>query len=500
MKGKQMKEIEKKLLEQLQIDSKIYKDNALCVLPRMTSCEKFYLGHQWDPNDKSEDKPVFNITKRICDYVISTLCGKEFDVTYTLDGAPFGTEETSGLREAVDQLSRHVSFIYDKEKLERLVYDLVRDAVIFGNGVLYTYWDANDQSSFSPCGRMKTVSVDPRNVFPGNLSITSVEDQPYIIMRGIESISSLLSQIGEERRDAREELKENATDSYATYTAVFKKVGGRVMFSKEACGVLISYGDTGLTRYPFTVFTPIPRRKSFFGRSYVDGIIPNQRYINKAYSMLMKHMKETAFSKVVYDRSRIPEWTGEPGVAIAAHGGGNLSDCVSVVGCGKLEDGYTELIQSIAESTKELYGATETALGNAEPTNTSAILALKEASENQLRGSIILLTSALEEQALVWADMICAFYCSSQKVYTENGGEKNFIKALEQGTLKGRISVSDKSKFGSSVSLSVLNKLLECGAISASEYIKRLPGGIIPDKDGLAAHAKELEDSKGRSA
>ena len=35
----------------------------------------------------------------------------------------------------------------------------------------------------------------------------------------------------------------------------------------------------------------------------------------------MKHMIDTAFSKVIYDKTRIPEWTNEVGEAIGVAGG-----------------------------------------------------------------------------------------------------------------------------------------------------------------------------------
>ena len=70
--------------------------------------------------------------------------------------------------------------------------------------------------------------------------------------------------------------------------------------------------------------------------------------------MVMKHMQDTAFSKVIYDKSKIPEWSNEVGEAIAAMGGGNISDAVSVVGVGKMQDGYSELIRRYSHGDEAL--------------------------------------------------------------------------------------------------------------------------------------------------
>lgn len=446
--------------------------------------EKFYLGEQVDGGG-----PVMNITKRICDYVISTLCSKEYTISYTIDGAPKGYFDIERAKAAIEGLSRVILYKNDKESLEKLLFSMVRDAVIYGTGILYTYYDSKQSYE------VQTKAIEPYRVIPADIGESDIEKQRYILIKG-RTQAKVLSDEAEKHGTARgiyEELKEKSCGECADYILMLYKEGDTVRYIKESCGKLISYGDTGLSRYPLVIFKPIPRKGAFYGVSYVKGIIPNQRYINESYAMLMKHMQETAFSKVVYDKSRIPEWTGEPGIAIAAHGGGNLADCVSVVGCGKLEDGYIELTHDVAERTKELYGATETALGNVEPTNTSAIMAVKEASEGQLRGCIILLTAALEDQAKVWADAVCAYFGKS--VYAIESGVTIDLSILKATSLRCRTEVNDRSKFGSSVAMEVLNKLFEAGAISASEYLKRIPAGIISEREALI-EATELREGK----
>lgn len=451
--------------------------------------ERFYLGEQVDGGG-----PVMNITKRICDYVISTLCSKEYTISYTLDGAPRGYFEGDTARGIIDELGRMILYKNDKESLEKLLFSMVRDAVIYGTGILYTYFDKGNSHE------VQTKAIEPYRVIPADIGEADIERQRYILIRG-RTQARLLSEEAKSRglgKGIYEELKEKSCGECSDFWLMLYKEGGTVRYIKESCGILISYGDTGLLRYPLVTFKPIPRKGSFYGVSYVKGIIPNQRYINESYAMLMKHMQETAFSKVVYDKSRIPEWSGEPGIAIAAHGGGNLADCVSVVGCGRLEDGYIELTHDIAERTKELYGATETALGNVEPTNTSAIMAVKEASEGQLRGCIILLTAALEEQARVWADAACAYF-GGRSIYSCNGNAMVDLRKLKMLSLRCRTEVSDRSRFGSSVAMEVLNKLFEAGAISAAEYLKRIPDGIISDREALIDAAESYEGNKNKA-
>lgn len=490
-----MNEKEKRLLAQIQN----FKENALArgdsFRYECERYEKYYLGEQWQGEENRGEKPVFNIIKRICDYVISTLSGKEFSISYSLEGAPISIQKNESFIRALSVLGKHVSYKNDSETLGKLVFSLARDAVIYGTGILYTHWDSSVISGGGYMGEPVTDVIEPYRVFPGDVCEPSVERQTCFLIKGRSTVSALSSEAALHGRDIKKKLSDaNGGEESIDLYIMLCKENGSVRFIKESCGILISEGDTGLSRFPIAVFTPTPKRNSFFGVSYVKGIIPNQRYINTSYSMLMKHMQDTAFSKVIYDKSRIPEWTGEPGVAIGAHGGGNLSDCVSVVGCGRLEDGYVELTKDIAERTKELYGATETALGNVEPTNTSAIMAVKEAAEGQLRGCVILLVSALEAQAEIWADVICTYFGDGRSAPVSSASEENArLSILKEYLPRCRVTVNDRSKFGSSVALSVLDKLLEHGAISPSEYIKRLPDGIISDKASLIENASALE-------
>ena len=84
--------------------------------------EEFYLGHQWRSGEGGElTKPVFNLIKRISDYVISTLCAKEYSISYSLDGLPPEIASDRGLIAAVETLTRHIGNVYDREKLEKLL-------------------------------------------------------------------------------------------------------------------------------------------------------------------------------------------------------------------------------------------------------------------------------------------------------------------------------------------------------------------------------------------
>lgn len=451
--------------------------------------EEFYLGHQWREGEGGElTKPVFNLIRRISDYVISTLCAKEYSISYSLDGLPPEIARDGRLRSAVDTLTRHIGNVYDREKLEKLLYDVVKDAVICGSGVFYTYWDAGRETGDAHTGGICTQAIDPACIYPADPRNGDVQTQEFFIIKTGRSVEAVKREAAARGVGKQDLGRISADGGRAEVTLMlYRGDDGRIYYRKESCEVLIAEGCTGLTLYPIAVFTPTAKKNSFFGEPLVTGMIPNQQYVNRAYCMLMKHMQDTAFSKVIYDKTRIPEWTGEPGIAIGAHGGGNLADAVAVVGCGDLSDGYAELSREVIELTRELHGATDAALGNVDPKNSSAILAAKESAISILRGSVSLLASAIEDQARIWADVICTRYGRGRFIPLGGGEGTREIDfgAVRQALLSCRVEISDEGKYGTAVSLSVLDRLLECGAITVAQYLTRLPRGIIPKREEL---------------
>ena len=178
------------------------------------------------------------------------------------------------------------------------------------------------------------------------------------------------------------------------------------------------------------------------------------------------------------------------GEAIAAIGGTNVSDAVAVLGVGKLADGYLDFLTNVISTAKEVNGATETALGNVTPENTSAILAVQEASKIPLKLVRAAFYRCIEDLAAIWADMTLAYFSSDRLVPMMSGSgeltsEKLLINEDEKMHFKAFIDVTDTSVFTPSITLSILDKLLGGGHITLQQYLECLPEGYISDKNAL---------------
>ena len=488
---------------------------------RIDENERFYRGDQWRGGG-GLPKPVFNVIGRIVDYLVSTAAVGDVKITYSDENLPFAENsvEAAAVSEAVDLLTQNASYRWERSKLQSLIYRLLYDAAITGDGLLYCSWDPDSEGGGGWKGDISTSALDSVSIFPADTSNPDIQSQDYLIISGRASVDALrrearssgvsekdisriqpdsVSDINERGAGelAKFEPEYEAGEGRATYLIKFFREGERVVFEKSTRDCLIRRAVTDCKLYPVAHFSWQTAKNCFFGNTPVSSMIANQKYINRAYAMLMKHMTDTAFSKVIYDRTRIPEWTNEIGEAIAAVGGGNLSDAVTVVGTGQLEAGYLELIENAIATTKELSGATDTALGNVNPTNTSAILALREASMQALEHVQSELYLCLEEMARIWADMTLAFCPDGRPLRTREGLGRLFPSRLHTALIRAKIDVCDSARYSASGTQSVLDRLLDGGHITLAEYLERLPEGLIPDRITLAeAHRKEAEDGR----
>lgn len=490
-------------------EGKAYK-RRMGLYERVRENERFYRGDQWHGvSVENLPKPVFNVIKRVVDYLVCSVAADRYTISYTDEHLPFAKEDrlSEQVREALSLMTRNAAYRWDKCRMNDLTYSLLLDAALSGDGVAYCYWDADAKSGVYR-GDIAVQTVDSIHLFAADMTKADIQSQDYILLSGRSSVEALrreakayglsereIARIRPDGEDSTGEWESGAGDEQsATYLVRFFREGGKVVYEKSVKECVICRVVTECSLYPVAYFNWNGVKNSFHGGAPVSEMIPNQKYINRAYAMVMKHMGDTAFSKVIYDKSRIPEWSGGVGEAIAVVGAPNVSDTVQVIPPGKLEEGYLDLIENVVSSTKELMGATETALGNTVPTNTSAILALRETSKLSLGRIESAFCRCIEDIANIWMDMMCAYY-SSDRLLPYYDKEKTAVGRVELPLLKGclvraRVEVSEAERYSAAAALELLDKLLDGGLITVEEYLEHLPEGILPGRQALLASRK----------
>ena len=483
--------------------------------------ERFYRGDQWyGVRSEGLPTPVFNIIKRITDYMIASVVKQQVSVIYSDDSMPVtdDCENKKLLKRGIDLLNRNCAYRFDKCKMDVTVRQALLDAAISGDGVFYCYWDPDCRTGQAHTGDIKTVLVDNVDLFVSNVTSRDIQEQDYVMLAGRDTVEHLFKEAlknGVSERDAEKIAADDNTgtgasdradmesseDAYATYLITFSRDGdGYVCFEKSTKGVVIARRKTKMRRYPVAYFAWEKAKGSFIGTSPVTSLIENQKYLNKAYAMVMKHMTDTAFSKIVYDKTLIPEWSNEVGEAIGVRAGGDVRSAAAVIGTGSLESGFLDVIAMTLSHTKEMMGATDAALGEVEPDNTSAILALQESSAIPLENLRRNVYDCIEDVALIWADMLLEYYPAGRLVLcrgkdgTDRAEKMPDIRSLKNSLLSARVDVGAGPGFSQAVMLNSLDKLLQGGYITFEQYLKRLPEGIVKDREELIEYERSRQD------
>ena len=477
--------------------------------------ERFYRGDHWHGIHTDLPRPVFNFIRRITDHQVASVIGGDVSISYTDNALPFvASQETKeAIAKGIDVLNRNAAWRWKHGQMESLSHRALLDAAISGDGVFYCWWDPDLRNGHAFDGDIRTDVIDAANLFVADVNSSDIQGQRYVMLAGRASVESLrreaLTWGADEKEVARIVSDDENNGTYvadlgknelggeekATFLIRFFREDGEVVFEKTTRNCLIRRAKTGLRLYPIAYFHWHNSKNCFHGTASVSDMVANQKYINTAYAMALKHMQSTAFSKVIYDKTRIPEWSNEVGEAIGALGGGNMADAVSVVGVGEMQNGYLELIGDIIENTKGMMGATDSALGDERANNTSAILTLQSAASASLEHVRVHFCRCISELAAIWADMLCT-YCPCERMLAvlEQNGEVG-ARAVDYSLLKNTllnatVHTGSIDRYSPAATVSTLNKLLDGGHLSAAAYVELLPEGVLVNREALLEKIK----------
>lgn len=479
--------------------------------------ERYYRGDQWDSGTANDlPKPVFNLFKRIINFYLSSIQSQRLCLNISAEGVKylFDSEERKRIDDACRTVSSYLNYRMDRDNIRGLLSDGLLGAAISGDMAMYVYWDENKTTAQGYKGDFATMLIDSTDIFFGDVNTPEVEDQPYILLSGRELTERLRTEAAENgaTKDELEKIIPDDDNNYCSgdygskeldstkseYVIKLFRKNGTVHFRKSVRGAVICpETDTGLRYYPVAFMNWDRVKNSYHGQAVATGLTPNQNYINRAFGMVMKHMIDMSFSKVMYNSNIIDDWTNAVGEAIAV--AGPVENAAKVIGPGSLQSGYLDVINLTIAFTKELMGATDAALGNVRPDNTSAIVALQQASnlplENQKRG----IRRFFEKLGLIWLDFMLCYYDSSRLLFfRENDQPRAELLGLTgicNTLFQCNVEVGESAYWSEIACVSTLDNLLAKGAITLTQYLERLPDGYIPKKAELISEIKKAAEN-----
>ena len=142
-----------------------------------------------------------------------------------------------------------------------------------------------------------------------------------------------------------------------------------------------------MTLYPIAYMNWEVQKNCYHGQSPITGLIPNQIFVNKLFAMCMVFVINNGFPKLLYDSGKVAEITNAVNDAIAIERMDLAGDLLRYTQTPDFSNQILQLIDTCINYTRDFMGASDAALGNVKPDNTSAIIATQQATaiplENQ---------------------------------------------------------------------------------------------------------------------
>lgn len=473
---------------------------------------EFYNGDQWTglPGDDKLPHPVFNIIKRILEFLVASLTSS--NIAVNIEPLENTQEETQPIG---DFLNAEIKNIFEKTNFEYMIKEILTDGAITGDMCYHTIFNAKKKAfrGIDVLGEIEIEIIDATNVMFGNPNIKDVEKQPYIILVGRDTVQRLKEQAKENKDDIKPDSDtdyqsseyaeteiEGDEEGKALYIYYYYKKDGKVFCTKCTKDVIIFKDvDMDIERYPIAFANWYKQKGTFHGRGVVESVCPNQIAINKLFAMAIYHQMMTAFPPMVIDADMIDSINNEVGSFIKIKGLKNsqrsFKDIAGYLTPAQMSEWIIKIIDLCFQYTKECLGVSDASLGQINPTNTSAIIAVQKSTAVPLANIKDNLYSLVEQEVLILIDMMAHKYGTRPVVMSDDNGMRQLIdfdfSQLVSMDLKTSIDVGETSYWSEISTLQTLDNLLANERIDFLQYLERIPNEIIPKKAELISALKE---------
>lgn len=356
--------------------------------------EDFFIGNQWEGVESNGlPTPTYNMFKRVINFQVSTITSDNMAIQVV--GMPSVSVYTAKQLEKICEVINHqIAAIMERNKIVAKNREFLRNAAVTGDGCMHFYFDPTIENGQMVKGEIQAEVLDNLRVMFGNPNSRDVQKQPYIIISKRELVEDVqwriesLKEMGREDKEtytkanpdeimADSEKFQNDYDSYTddkvtVLTYYFRNRETNTIWAIEATEkqIIREAYDTGYSLYPLIWINWDYIKDCYHGQAMVTGLLSNQKFINKMFALVGISLLTTAFPKYVYDRTKIRNWSGDVGSAIGVSG--NVNDVAKVIEGASVSPQIAQFIEMSFDKTHSLLGASDVAMGDSRPDNTSA--------------------------------------------------------------------------------------------------------------------------------
>lgn len=490
-------------------------NNKIKLDETVESNENFFVGKQWEGvQSNGLPTPVFNFLKRVTLFQVASITSDNIK----MQASPLGiTTNRNEVQTMADIVNKEFDSLFEQNQIPIMLREFLRNAAVDGDACMYTYWEPDVETGQSNKGAICTEIIENTRVFFGNPNDRRVQKQPYIIIESREmcdSVKQRAEDYGNSSKDivpdesARQENDALRTDDKVTVLLKLWKEDGTVWgYECTQKSVVRKKWDLGLTLYPITWLSWDYIQNSYHGQALITGLLPNQKFVNKAWAMSMISMMSSAYPKTVYDKTRIKNWDNRVGGAIGVNGG-DVSSVAKIIEPAQISPQIAQFIQLAVDQTQTFLGATSAAMGDTRPDNTSAIIALQRASSVPSEITKQNLYKCVEDLGRIYIDFMREYY-GKRLVERDIPRDANvqmlsfigmqpgdsMIVEFDFDRLKNahftmKLDVGASSYWSEMASMSTLDNLLQQNKISLVDYLERVPDGYIMKRQELLEKLK----------
>lgn len=470
----------------------------------------FFNDKQWEGLESGgEVLPFFNFIKPIVRYKVSTICSNNMTANYSdLLARP-------EYDELYKKLNEDFAANWERANMDRKSWDAVKVGAIEGDS--FTYF--GDE-------RLKDVDVlGEAEVLFGDEQCSEIQNQPYIIIRERLDVAEI-RRIAEENDLPEEDInsiqsdRENEylvgnkddvdEDSKATAIVYYERIDGVIHMARavQTCEFVplhpikytigADYEGIGLKYYPFVKYTWDKQPNNARGCSEVRANIPNQIKENQVLAQRAITVAQCAYPKMAYDATAVtnPEELDTIGGKIEIAGAiGKVGDMVGYLNPATMSNDSQTLSNDLREVTRELAGASETTLGQIDPTRVaaSAIAALKDSSSVNVNEQVSSFKQYVEDIARLWLPLQVVYAPDKLEKLLEDVNKSNAEQNLPPVQLSDieklepdiRVDVSQDTPWTKEARQQTLDNMLENQMLTFDEYVQLLPENSIVPKNEL---------------
>lgn len=483
----------------------------------VTENENFFIGKQWEGVEANGlPTPVFNFLKRVTLFQIATISSNNLSMQAT----PLSSTSQYGLSDlekVTDVINKQFAELFERNKIVTKVREFMRNAAVDGDGATYSWFDPEMETGQEAKGGIVTEIIENTRIIFGNPNERNPQEQPYIIIpmrKQVEYVKKLAEKNGVKKDDidairADTEAYDNKMDALtddrvSMYIYLYRDFDSGTIHSYKCTQnvELEPDKDTELKYYPITWMNWDYIQDCYHGQALISQLLPNQKFVNKAFAMAMISLMTTAYPKIVYDKTRIPKWDSRVGAAIGVNGG-DMNSIAKIIDPAQISPQISQFIDLAVNYTQNFMGASDAALGDTRPDNTSAIIALQRASNAPLELVKLNMYESIEDLGRIYLDMMRVYYgtryvqvkfLTKQEMNNQPLGmniqDANFntpfdFSILNEIPMSLKLDVGASSYWSEITTVQTLDNLLMQGKIELVDYLERIPEGYVSKKQEL---------------